>query len=72
MLSDCMLEDKLTYVLPTLQEPPDSLMQCEPDITVTNTPCHYITRKKMECHIRSYVPDRCMGHRHKFPVMIGA
>ena len=30
------------------------------------------TRKKMECHIRSYVPDRCMGHRHKFPVMIGA
>ena len=28
--------------------------------------------KKMECHIRSYVPDRYMGHGHKFSVMIGA
>ena len=41
------------------------LLSSEDDVVI-------ITRKKMECHIRSYVPDRCMGHGHKFPVMIGA
>ena len=55
----------IIYVLPTLQEPPVSLMQCEPDITVTNTPCHYIGLNKYFRHIIESDNSECFERGFK-------